>query len=274
MEEKEIGERARWKHAGEKRVGKSKRGEEGKERGKEERRKHSGRQSVAGSSGAMLIWLGWWAAVVGAPRSTSVRRSSAREARDDLDRAWQVTGSCSLLHSGVATDRVFTVGISCVIRFKESVLYHWSIFISQFDDSRIFVDRDEVEILFSKDSILIIRVIERIFKQLWWDWDFGEKIVKIFEYLIQLGIDSIDKISCKRIYITIRRRIGILQLFNCYFMYFLNVWLLRIFYFPFYLYRYTRGRESMENEKFSIETLNINKGQGARYSFYREWLAR
>lgn len=24
-----------------------------------------------------------------------------------------------------------------------------------------------------------------------------------------------------------------------------------------------RGRESMKNEKFSIETLNINKGQGA-----------
>lgn len=107
-------------------VGKSKRGEEGKERGKEERRKHSGRQSVARSSGAMLIWLGWWAAVVGAV--DVVRRSSAREARDDLDRAWQVTGSCSLVHSGVATDRMFIVGISCVIRFKESVLYHWSIY--------------------------------------------------------------------------------------------------------------------------------------------------
>lgn len=112
--------KTRWRE----RVGKSKRGVEGKERGKEERRKHSGRQSVAGSSGAMLIWLGWWAAVVGAPRSTSVRRSSAREARDDLDRAWQVTGSCSLVHSGVATDRKFTVGISCVIRSRESVLCH------------------------------------------------------------------------------------------------------------------------------------------------------
>lgn len=30
----------------------------------------------------------------------------------------------------------------------------------------------------------------------------------------------------------------------------------------------------MENEKFSIETLNINKGQGAQNSLYREWLAR
>ena len=49
----------------------------------------------------MLIWLGWWAAVA---VDVGTRRSSAREARDDLDRAWQVTGSCSLVHSGVATD--------------------------------------------------------------------------------------------------------------------------------------------------------------------------
>ena len=48
-----------------------------------------------------MIWLGWWAAVA---VDVGTRRSSAREARDDLDRAWQVTGSCSLVHSGVATD--------------------------------------------------------------------------------------------------------------------------------------------------------------------------